>query len=29
MIPFGADADFDIFAVGSCRSPILAVAFRM
>ena len=25
----GEDADFDIFAVGYCRSAILAVAFRM
>ena len=29
MIPDGEDADFDIFAVGSWRSPILAVAFKM
>ena len=29
MMPAGDDADFDIFAVGSCRSPILAVALRM
>ena len=29
MMPAGDDADFDIFAVGSCRSPIFAVALRM
>ena len=29
MMPAGEDDDFDIFAVGSCRSPILAVALRM
>ena len=28
-MPAGEDADFDIFAVGSCRSVILAVALRM
>ena len=29
MMPAGEDADFDILAVGSCRSVILAVALRM
>ena len=29
MMPAAEDADFDIFAVGSCRSVILAVALRM
>ena len=29
MMPPGDDADFDIFAVGSWRSVILAVALRM
>ena len=29
MIPLGDDADFDIFAVGSWRSAILAVSFKM
>jgi hypothetical protein len=29
MIPPGEEADFDIFAVGSCRSVILAVSLRM
>ena len=28
-MPAGDDADFDIFAVGSCRSVIFAVALRM
>jgi hypothetical protein len=28
-MPAGDDADLDIFAVGSCRSVILAVASRM
>ena len=28
-MPAGDDADFDILAVGSCRSAILAVALRM
>jgi hypothetical protein len=29
MMPAGEDADFDIFAVGSWRSVIFAVALRM
>ena len=29
MMPFGDDADFDIFAVGSCRSVIFAVSLTM
>jgi hypothetical protein len=29
MMPFGEDADFDIFAVGSCRSVIFAVSRTM
>ena len=29
MMPAGEDADFDIFAVGSWRSVILAVDLRM
>ena len=28
-MPFGEDADFDIFAVGSWRSVIFAVSLRM
>ena len=29
MMPFGDEADLDIFAVGSCRSVIFAVSLRM
>ena len=29
MMPAGEEADFDILAVGSCRSAIFAVALRM
>ena len=29
MMPFGDDADLDIFAVGSCRSVIFAVSRTM
>jgi hypothetical protein len=29
MMPAGDDADFDILAVGTWRSPIFAVALRM
>ncbi len=28
-MPFGDEADFDIFAVGSCRSVIFAVSLMM
>ena len=28
-MPAGEDADFDIFAVGSCRSVIFAVSLTM